>query len=326
MKKHHLANATVVIVGASSGIGRATAHEFARHGAHLILASRDKRALKQVARECDRLGGDTFVVPTDVGNSEALQRLAETAADVGGGIDVWINNAGVGAVGHFDRTPLQAHEKVVDTNLLGYMRGTYAVLPYFKRQRHGTLINTLSLGSWVPQPYASAYTASKFGLRGFIETLRGELSRWPDIHVCDIFPAFIDTPGFRDGANFIQRTIRPAPPVYDARKVAREMVKLVQHPRSTLTVGRSVVLLDRLMHGLMPNSFSKGSTRMMDAAFEHAKPKAASMGNLYTPPESERRIDGGWRMPTARYKGIITGGLLGAAVGLYLYKKSLHSK
>ncbi len=152
-------------------------------------------------RRCRRL-----VVPTDVGVADEVERLATAAAEFGHGrIDVWINNAGIGAVGAFDETPLEAHEQVVQTDLLGYLRGAHAVLPYFKQQSAGVLINTLSVGSWVAQPYAVAYSASKFGLRGLTQALRGELVQWPGIHVCDIYPGVVDTPGFRDGGNYTGR-------------------------------------------------------------------------------------------------------------------------
>ncbi|MFP3499612.1 SDR family NAD(P)-dependent oxidoreductase, partial [Pseudomonas sp. SIMBA_059] len=86
---------------------------------------------------------------------DQVQALAAQAAEFGHGrIDVWVNNAGVGAVGHFEDTPLEAHEQVIQTDLLGYLRGAYVALPFFKAQGSGMLINTLSLGSWVAQPYA----------------------------------------------------------------------------------------------------------------------------------------------------------------------------
>ena len=80
---------------------------------------------------------------------------------------------------------------------MGYMHGAHAVLPYFKDQGYGVLINNISVGGYTPAPYAAGYTASKFGLRGFSQSLKGELYNWPHIHVCDLFPAFLDTPGIQ---------------------------------------------------------------------------------------------------------------------------------
>ncbi|WP_033050973.1 SDR family oxidoreductase, partial [Pseudomonas sp. Ant30-3] len=203
----------VVITGASSGIGRAAAHAFADEGARLVLAARDTTALAEVVEECAERGADALAVRTDVTSSENMRALAEQAADYGDGrIDIWINNAGVGAVGNFEDTPLEAHEQVLQTDLLGYLRGAYVAWPYFKAQQRGILINTLSIGSWVAQPYAAAYSASKYGLRGLSEALRGELTGFADIHVCDIYPAVMDTPGFRDGGNFTGHALKPPPP------------------------------------------------------------------------------------------------------------------
>lgn len=317
-KQRALAGAVVVLTGASSGIGRAAALEFARHRANVVLAARDEVALGEVARECERLGApQALVVPTDVTDAAAVQELAEAAAIINGRIDIWINNAGVGAIGAFDVTPIAAHEQVIQTDLLGYFRGAHAVLPYFKRQRSGVLINTLSLGSWVPQPYAAAYSAAKFGLVGLSEALRGELGRWPGVHVCDIYPSFIDTPGLRHGANYTGRSISPLPPVYDARRVARAMVALAERPRRTVAIGAPAILL-RLAYLLTPG-YSRLSARFIEAALHRARPAAVSPGNLFEPPPGARHIDGGWRSLGTRRRALIAS--TAAAAGLYLARR-----
>jgi short-subunit dehydrogenase len=284
----------VVITGASSGIGRAAANAFACQGARLVLAARDEEALYQVLDECTECGTDAMAVKTDVTLNTDMQALAEQAAAFGNGrIDVWINNAGIGAVGAFDQTPLEAHEQVVQTDLLGYLRGAYVALPYFKAQQSGILINTLSLGSWMAQPYAAAYSASKFGLRGLSEALRGELTEYPGIHVCDIYPAVMDTPGFRDGGNYTGHTLTPPSPVYDPQRVAGAMVDRAISPRTTTTIG-STAHIARLSHFLLP-----GFTHLVGwftrRAIRRSPPAATSSGNLFAPPSGERRVEGGWR-------------------------------
>lgn len=315
MNERTLQAAVVVITGASSGIGRAAAMAFAGRGARLVLAARDQAALDEVVADCRQQGAEARAVPTDVTQSEALERLAAAAVEFGEGrIDVWINNAGVGAVGAFDETPLDAHEQVVQTNLLGYLRGAHAVLPYFKQQRQGILINTLSIGSWLAQPFAVAYSASKFGLRGFSAALRGELTAWPDIHVCDIYPAVMDTPGFRDGGNYAGRSLQPPPPVYDPRRVAEAMVSLALHPRHTTSVGAAATLL-RLLHFITPG-FDRLNGLIVGAALGRADRSPTSSGNLFHPPAGQRRIDGGWRREQtpelAKLAGVVAVGVLGA--------------
>ncbi len=122
--KGPLRGKVVVITGASSGIGRAAAHAFACKGARLVLAARDEEALFDVLDECTDCGTDAIATITDVTRNDHVQALAEQAAEFGHGrIDIWINNAGVGAVGNFEETPLEAHEQVIQTDLIGYLRG-----------------------------------------------------------------------------------------------------------------------------------------------------------------------------------------------------------
>ncbi len=299
MTMKSLQGALVVVTGASSGIGRAAAEAFSRQGAKLVLAARDAEALDEVVAECIQQGAAAIAVPTDMTDNQAVLDLVEAAADFGDGrIDVWINNAGVGALGSFDKTPLRAHEQVVQTDLLGYLRGAHGVMPYFKAQGCGVLINTLSVGSWVAQPFASAYSAAKYGLRGFTEALRGELTDWPGIHVCDVYPAAVDTPGFRDSGNYSGHRLAPPPPILDPREVAEAMVRLALHPRPTVTVGVSASLL-RLAHFLLPH-FEWLSGKLTGKAISRAQACGTSSGNLFEPTHAERRVDGGWRAERAR--------------------------
>lgn len=320
--KRFLHGKTVVITGASSGIGRAAAMAFAQNGANLVLAARREDVLATVAAECQAFGVKTIAVKTDVTDAEAMKRLAEAAADFGGKIDIWINNAGIGSVGEFTQTPVTAHQRVFETNLMGYVHGAHAVLPYFKRQLHGVLINTNSLGAWIAQPYSVAYAASKFGLRGFSEALRGELMRFAHIHICDIFPGFIDTPGFQHSGNYVGRKIKPIPPVYSAGRVAKAMVSLAVRPKDAVTIGPSAVFM-KFLNTLFPRAIQSVLVTLMDFYFKRAKQVPVSDGSLFQTDAADTGTDGGWRSPhTVRNVAIASATLAaGIAAGYYLMRR-----
>ncbi|MGQ4880172.1 SDR family oxidoreductase [Billgrantia sp. LNSP4103-1] len=319
MRTRDLRNAVVVLTGASSGIGRASAYEFARCGAALFLAARDRHALHEVAETCHRLGGVARIVVADVSRPDDMKRLAQGVIETAGGIDVWVNNAGIGALGPFEEVPLDSHEQVVQTDLLGGLRGAHAVIPHFKRQEHGILINNISLGGWAPQPYAASYSAAKFGLRAFAESLRGELRRWPDIHVCNVYPAVMDTPGFRDGGNYTGRSIKPVPPVYDPRRTARAIVGLARRPRHSVYVGLPAVL--SLLAQFIPG-YSLINAGLVDFSLRRANTLPRSSGNLFAPPAGERRIDGDYRSTRMRHGGLAAVSAVAAvAIGSWMLLK-----
>lgn len=303
---------TVVLVGASSGIGRAASLAFAREGTQVVLAGRRSTSLEEVAAQCQAFGAQTLVVPTDVTDPEAVKALAAAAAARFGGIDIWVNNVGVGAVGRFVDTPIEAHRRVIESNLLGHLHGAHAVLPYFLKQECGVLINTISLGAWAPSPYATAYSASKFGLRGFSEALQAELAAWPCVQVCDIFPAFIDSPGVSHAANFTGKRLRPMPPLYDPQLVAEAMVRVAKRPRPKTTVGAAAHAA-RLGHLLSPTLFGWLAAKLMDSYFKHAPDAPQTDGNLYEASVGTG-VSGGYRKVSGGAKGpLLALGLVAAA-------------
>lgn len=316
-------NKSVVITGASSGAGRAAAFEFALRGARLTLAARNEVALEEVAAECTQLGADVQVVPTDVSDSKAMIALANAANDHFGRIDVWVNNAGVLAAGPFDEMPMALHEQVIRTNLLGYMNGAHAVLPFFKAQKSGIIINNISIGGFLPVPYGGGYTASKFGMRGFSQALKGELTQWPDIYVCDLFPAFLDTPGIQHAGNYTGKVLKPAPPVYDPRRVALAMVDVAANPRSTRYVG-SVSLLLKFVHALFPQLMANTTGAVVRRYLNQADEISKTDGNVFTTVDYGMSPYGGFGRPGkpgAHRKYIAAAAFAGFAAGLWLIKK-----
>lgn len=304
---------SVVLTGASSGIGRATALAFASQGAALLLASRNAEALQDVAAACEAAGGDVLVVPTDVTDPDAVKALAEAAIERFGRVDVWVNNVGVGAVGLFDKTPMEAHRRVIEANLLGHMHGAHAIVAHFKSRGRGTLINMISLGGWIAAPYAAAYTASKFALRGFSQSLRAELSDLPDVHVCEVFPTFVDTPGMSHGANYSGHQVCPPPPVVDPRRVAEALVGLAARPRARTYIG-APARPGILAHALAPNAVTFVMKWLTDKSLQRARPAARSDGNLFTHSRGNA-IDGGFRSAAAIHPAAVALGLGATVLG-----------
>lgn len=293
---------SVVITGASSGIGQATAEAFARDGARLAIAARDAAALERVADRCRQLGAEVIAVPADVTRAEEVAALARRAAEFGGGIDVWVSNVGIGAVGAFHEVPLEAHEQVIRANLLGHMNDAHAAIPVFLRQGHGVFVNMISLGGFAAAPFAASYSASKFGLRGFAEALRGELAPYPRIHVCDVYPSFVDTPAFFHAGNYTGRQLSAPPPLLDPRTVARVIVRLARHPRPTTMVGTPTALV-RLGHAISPELSTRLMARFLRSYFADAPRTAFDSGNLFAPPADPGGIDGGLRSAPPRAAG-----------------------
>jgi len=285
----------VVITGASSGIGHATAHAFAQHGASLVLCARGAQGLERVAEECRRRGGDAVASPADVTDAAALKTVAQHAIDRFGRIDVWINNAGVGAVGRFEDTPIEAHRRVIETNLIGYVNGAHAALSHFRTTGVGTLINVISVGGWLSAPYAAAYSASKFALRGFGQALRSELSDAPGINVCDVYPGFVDTPGVSHGANFTGRTLKPVPPLLRPETVAARLVELTDRPRAVVAIG-SAAWIGRFTRNIAPELRGRLMRPLVDYALSRAHAAPATRGNLFEASVGHD-VSGGFRKP-----------------------------
>lgn len=296
---------TVVITGASSGIGRAAADAFAARGARVVLAARRAEVLEDLARDIRERGGEAVAIPTDVTDPAAVAALADGAVRAFGGIDVWINNAGAGVFGPLLEAPLDLHRETIAINLLGAIHGAYAVLPHFVQQGHGTLINTVSMGGWAPTPFAAAYTASKFGLRGFSASLRQELARHRHIHVCGVFPAIVDTPGLEHGANVSGKSLNPGHLYYAPEDVAETYVRLVRHPRHEVAVGWPARLA-QTGYALAPGL----TERMMGAGFrfalDRANPGPRTHGALRDTVPQGTSADGGWR----RRKGVPSAGTM----------------
>lgn len=318
-------DAVVVLTGASSGIARVAAVAFAKQGAAVVLAARSEASLREVAGDCERAGGRALVVPTDVTDEAAVLQLARRAHERFGRIDIWVNAAAVILYGAFEETPSEAYRKVIETNLFGQIHGARAVLPYFRAQRSGRLINIASVWSSVTSPYVSSYVVSKFGVRAFGECLQESLRLEPgtrDIHVCTILPQCVDTPIFRHAANYTGRKTRPIPPVVDPDRVVAAILRSVHHPRRARTVGWWGRALE-LMHAVAPQLFNRMVPQVMNMTSFGRDEESPGPGNIFEPEPELNAPRGGWRRPrqppavvaaAAAASVAVTAGGLGMAV------------
>lgn len=310
----------IVVTGASSGAGRAIAVTLAKRRPVLVLAARRETALEEAAEECRELGATVHTVVTDTRNVNAVRHLAETAAAIRGSIDVWVNNAGVLAAGEFEVMPAAVNEQVILTNLLGYMNGAHEVIPYFKRQGYGILFNNISIGGWFPTPYAAAYTASKFGLRGFSEALKGELLAFRDIHVIDLIPGFLDTPGIQHAANYTGKALKPAPPVYDPLKLGEAVVKLIQSPRESKIVGAASGFM-KLGYALFPGLCRNITATVIRRYLKQAENIHTTPGNVLTTVPFGSSIHGNSNNTPPSKKAVVSLGIFAAVVaGVVAYR------
>jgi NAD(P)-dependent dehydrogenase (short-subunit alcohol dehydrogenase family) len=326
-----LRDQVVVLTGASSGIGRATALAFAKEGAVVVLAARRVQALEDVAQACRREGVQALAVPTDVTDEAQVQALAQKAAESFGRIDVWVNNAAVSLFGRFSECPPEAYRRVLETNLFGYIHGARAVLPFFHEQGRGVLINNASVFAKAGAPYLSAYVTSKWGLLGFAESLRQEVRR-DGISVCTVLPASIDTPIFQSAANFSGWKVKPVEPITPPERVAEVIVACARRPRRERVVGRSGWRM-LAWRRLWPALAERQVARMVDREHFEAWPAPPSLGNVFRPSAAlPAQATGNWMKPSQRtVQRVLTAALprlgarLAVAAGLLLAPRALRA-
>ena len=205
----------VAITGAGSGIGLAAALEYARHGWKVGLIGRGSEALSDASRQVAGAGGMPHVALADVADGAALETAATAIEAALGPIDVWVNNAGIGFYGKFTDVPDDAFRRVIDVNLHGTVNGTRIALARMKPRDRGTIIQVLSAISYRGVPLQSAYSTTKYGLRGFTEAVRAELvNDRSAVHVTMVHPPAVNTPFYSHAGSVMDEAPRPPPPVY----------------------------------------------------------------------------------------------------------------
>ncbi len=223
----------VVVTGASSGIGAATARLFGTRGWSVVLAARREERLLALAKEIQATGSAALVVPTDVTQWEQIQRLAQRTWETFHRVDVLVNNAGLGRLNWLDE--LDPHNDIavqIQVNLTGAIWVVRAFLPYFFRQGFGHIINVASVASYAAMPTYSVYAATKFGLRGFTEALRREVAPW-GIQVSALYPGPVVTEFLDHASGPLQEHGYTSSPkrALSSEEVAETIWELARRPR-----------------------------------------------------------------------------------------------
>lgn len=286
-------NAQVVVVfGASSGIGRITALEFARRGAKVCVAARSEEGLQSLVAEIEEAGGEAFYVLADAADFEQVKAVARATVERYGRLDTWVHSAAAFLFGTFEQTAPEEFERMIQVNLLGQIYGAKAALQYL-RKTGGALIHISSVEAWRGVPFQSAYVASKHGIYGFLQSLRVELKHDKiPVSVTQILPAAINTPIYDKGRNKMPFKPRAVPPFYNPKIVADAILFAAENPTVDLIAGGAgvgVVLAERFSPALA--EWFAGKIGFVGQTTDEAAP-ADSFGNLFEPVSGFDTVEG----------------------------------
>lgn len=331
MRQHKpLEQQVVVVVGASSGIGRETALRFAQRGAKVVVSARSELGLTSLVDEIRRGGGEAMAVAADVAEFDQVKGVADKAVATYGWLDTWVHLAAVALYAPFEQTTPEEFKRVVEINLLGQVYGAMAALPHLKRQGGGALIHISSVEARRAFPLHTAYASAKHGVDGFLEALRVEMQHEGlPITVTQILPGSINTPLFDKARTKLGVKPMPPPPLYQPNTVADLILYAAEHPRREYIAGgggQAMLLTQRLSPRLMDALTTRFGFQLQRT--DEPKPEDAP-NNLFAPIQGYDRVEGDFSTistPRSLYnwlethpairRGALAGAALGAVAGL----------
>lgn len=284
----------LVITGATSGIGLATAQMAAQRGATLVLSSRNENNLQNLCTDLEKQGVQTVYFVADVADSESMVQLANFAIQKFGRIDTWINNAGTAIYGKLTEITLAEKRRLFDVNFWGVVNGCRAALPHLK-ENGGALINLGSIVSERAIPLQGIYVASKHAIKGYTDSLRMELNREQiPVQVTLIEPTSVDTPYIEHAQNHMETAPKFPAPVYSPDVVAKAILYCTEHPKRNVMIGGGAKLFS-MMETFLPRLTDKIMEAFM---FQGQKSGATkidqSQTGLFNAPASEGLKSGGY--------------------------------
>jgi NAD(P)-dependent dehydrogenase (short-subunit alcohol dehydrogenase family) len=237
----------VAVVGASSGIGRSTALEFAKRGAKVVVSARSQSGLSSLVNEISQFGGEAIAIPADVSSFEQVQEIANKTVDHFGRLDTWVHLAATAVFAPFEQVTPEEFKRVIEVNLMGQVYGAMAALPHLRRTGKGALIHVSSVEARRSLPLQSSYAASKHAIEGFLDSLRVELQHDNvPISVTNVMPATINTPFYNKGLTKLGVQPTGVPPYYQPELVAQSILHVAEHPTRDIIVGDVGRVLDLL--------------------------------------------------------------------------------
>lgn len=282
MKLKPLEDQTIVITGGSSGIGLATARLAAERGANVVIIARNEDGLEDAARQIREAGGRCDTFSADVGKRDEVKAAVAHVIERHGGFDTWVSNAGVGLYAKLENLSDEDHRQLFNTNYWGVVHGATEALPHLKAHG-GALITTGSISSQMPAPVLSSYTASKYAVKGYIDSLRLELMHEnAPVSVTLIQPSGINTPFGEHSLNQMDGRSKVPPPVYSPDIVAEAICRAAEHPTRDMIVGgagRAMTLFSRFLPNLADRVFAFA---FFKTAVEKDAPKRDMEGGFHT--------------------------------------------